>query len=87
MSRTRKLLLAARAGRQIRYDDLIALTEAFGFVRSMARKRGSHDCKYSYPGWDGLLLFQQGSGGQAMKYQVRQLLKAVDKLDLHLDRE
>lgn len=87
MSRIAKLFLAAREGRMTRFSDLIILTEALGFVRSKAPKRGSHHFKYTYPGWNGLLNFQILPGGQLKQYQVRQLLKAVDSLNLTIDPE
>ena len=87
VSRIEKLLLAAREGRLTRFSDLIVLTEALGFVRSPAKKRGSHHFKYSYPGWNGILLYQPQPGGQAAGYQVRQLVRAIDELALSIERE
>lgn len=87
MSRIEKLLLAAREGRLTRFSDLIVLTEALGFVRSRAKKRGSHHIKYSYSHWRGTLMYQAQPGGQAAEYQVRQLVRAVDQLGLKIERE
>jgi hypothetical protein len=87
VSRIEKLLLAAREGRMTNFSDLIILTEALGFVRSTAPKRGSHHFKYTYPGWNGFLNYQILPGGQVKKYQVRQLMKAVESLNLTIDPE
>jgi hypothetical protein len=77
-----QLLEAACDGRLTRYSDLISLTESLGFIRSTNRTRGSHHCKFTYPGWRGLLLYQPQPGGKAKPYQVRQLLKAMEEIGI-----
>lgn len=82
MAGNAELLEAARDGRLTRYRDLIKLTESLGFIRSGNRKRGSHHCKFTYPGWRGLLLYQPQRGGEAKPYQVRQLLRAMEEIGI-----
>jgi hypothetical protein len=58
--------------------------ECFGF--QFARQRGTSHRLYKYPGWVGLLNFQNVNG-QAKDYQVKQLLDTVEELHLVLDAD
>jgi hypothetical protein len=51
-----------------------------------ARQRGTSHRIYKYPGWVGLLNFQNVNG-EAKDYQVKQLLEAVEELSLALDSD
>ena len=60
----------------LRFAELCALAECFGFVA--ARQSSSH-CVYKYPGRLQLMNFQS-VGGRAKEYQVNQLLSAIEDL-------
>jgi hypothetical protein len=80
----RKTLRLIRAGnRNIGFQDLCRLAEAFGFVHD--RTSGSHHI-YNHPHLPGLLNLQP-EGGQAKPYQVRQLMKLIEKYGLKLASE
>jgi len=78
-------LALARAGsRNIRFRDALAMAEAFGF--RLARVRGSHHI-LAHPGVRELLNLQEVDG-KAKPYQLRQLLRLVERYNLILrDRE
>jgi predicted RNA binding protein YcfA (HicA-like mRNA interferase family) len=67
--------------RNIRFDDMISLTKAFGFRES--RISGSHHI-LNHPDIPELVNLQEVDG-QAKPYQVRQFLKLVEKYDLNLE--
>ena len=73
-----KKLLASPAN--ARFDDVRRLAEAFGF--RLARVTGSHHL-FIHSGIVELLNLQE-VGGQAKAYQVRQLLRLVEKYNLRL---
>ena len=78
----RKLLKKALAGaNNLRFAELTALAEGFGF--RLARVSGSHHI-FSRPGIPELLNLQT-VGGQAKPYQVRQMLRLVERYNLNLD--
>jgi predicted RNA binding protein YcfA (HicA-like mRNA interferase family) len=77
----RKLLQRILSGsKNIRFDDMIRLVEAFGFY--LSRVRGSHHI-FSHPDIPELVNLQNVSG-QAKPYQIRQFLKLVEKYNLQL---
>lgn len=77
----KKLLARALSGtRNLRFRDLIALVEEFGF--HLARANGSHHV-FVHPRLPELVNLQE-VGGKAKPYQVRQFLKIVEKHDLKL---
>lgn len=77
----RKLLRRAIDGpANLRFEELTALVEAFGF--RLSRQRGSHHI-YTSPGISELVNLQNASG-KAKPYQVRQFLKLVERYDLRL---
>jgi predicted RNA binding protein YcfA (HicA-like mRNA interferase family) len=66
--------------KSIRFDDMVSLAKAFGFVHD--RTRGSHFI-FNHPVVAELLNLQ-AVGGQVKPYQVRQFLKLVEEYDLKL---
>lgn len=84
MSRTPKLLAKAIArNRNLRFEELTRLAEAFGFRE--IRISGSHHI-YSHADVPGLLNLQDAHG-QAKPYQVRQFLKLVEMYNFELGEE
>jgi predicted RNA binding protein YcfA (HicA-like mRNA interferase family) len=80
----RKLLNKALSGStSIRFGEIVALANAFGFHES--RVRGSHHI-FVHPQVTELLNLQS-VGGRAKPYQVRQLLKLVERYNLMLGDE
>lgn len=78
MSRWPKLLAAARRRPQsVRLADAIALAEHFGFTR---RAGGKHAHILKRPGFIQVLNFQDEGSGLAKRYQVVQLLNAIEEL-------
>jgi predicted RNA binding protein YcfA (HicA-like mRNA interferase family) len=77
----RKLLQKALASpANIRFGDMIALVEAFGF--RLSRTSGSH---HVYVHRDvNELVNLQNVAGQAKPYQVRQFLRLVERYNLTL---
>ena len=77
-----KLLKKILAGsKNIRFDEMVALINAFGF--ELARVSGSHHI-FIHPAVDELVNLQNVSG-QAKPYQVRQFLKLVERYNLRLE--
>jgi predicted RNA binding protein YcfA (HicA-like mRNA interferase family) len=80
----RKLLQRILAGsKNIRFDDMVTLIEAFGF--RLSRVSGSHHI-FVHPDVPELVNLQEVSG-EAKPYQVRQFLKLVERYDLRLEGE
>lgn len=81
----RKTLARILAGsRNVRFEDVVRLTGAFGF--SLARKSGSHHI-FVHPSLPELVNLQDVSG-EAKPYQIRQLLNLVERYGLQLpDRD
>ncbi len=78
----RKVLEKILGGsRNVRFDDLRGLVEAFGFT--MTRVSGSHHI-FTHPDVPELVNLQE-IGGQAKPYQVRQFLKLVEEYNLTLE--
>lgn len=77
----RKLLAEAlRSPQGLRFTEACQLAEAFGFRRN--RIKGSHTI-FSRPGVREIINLQN-CGGKAKAYQVRQMLKLVEELQLSL---
>jgi predicted RNA binding protein YcfA (HicA-like mRNA interferase family) len=74
--------LVRRGSYNLSVDDLVRLANAFGFVQ--ARTSGSHRI-FSHPDLPGMLNLQP-DGHQAKPYQVRRLVKLVEKYGLILPR-
>ena len=82
MNRRRLLRrLASGAVRNVAFADIVDLTTAFGFV--LIRVRGSHHI-FSHPDVPHLLNLQE-VGGQAKPYQIRQLLRLVERYNLRME--
>jgi predicted RNA binding protein YcfA (HicA-like mRNA interferase family) len=81
----RKLLarLAAGAVQNVAFGDLEDLAKGFGFV--LARQAGSHRI-YKHSVLTEFLNLQD-VGGTAKPYQIRQMLRLVERYDLRLEDE
>ena len=80
----RKLLEKALASpRNLHFDEMVALAEAFGF--RLSRRRGSYHI-FTHPEIRELVNLQE-EGGQAKPYQVRQFLKIIERYNLMLEEE
>jgi predicted RNA binding protein YcfA (HicA-like mRNA interferase family) len=79
--RPTKLLRRIAAGdyANIRFTELTRLVEACGF--ELVRVSGSHHL-FAHPKVPSLLNLQQ-VGGTAKPYQVRQVLRLLERYDLH----
>ncbi len=67
--------------RNVAFSDMVDLVEGFGF--RLARVSGSHHI-FRHSVTDAKLNLQP-YGGQAKPYQIRQLLRLVEKLNLTLE--
>jgi predicted RNA binding protein YcfA (HicA-like mRNA interferase family) len=67
--------------KNIRFSDMIALVEAFGF--HLSRVSGSHHI-FAHPNVKELVNLQEVDG-KAKPYQIRQFLKLVERYNLRLD--
>lgn len=77
----RKLLQKLFAGsKNIRFNELTAIVEAFGF--ELARVNGSHPI-YQHPDIPEMVNLQD-VGGKAVAYQIRQVLKLIERQNLRL---
>jgi len=84
MSRKRKLLEKILAGsKNIQFDELVTLVEAFGF--SLSRINGSHHI-FTHPDISELVNLQNRQG-KAVPYQVRQFVILIEKYALTLEDE
>ncbi len=82
--RGRRLLQKLLSGsRNIRFAEAIACAEAFGF--RLSRINGSHHI-YVHANVSELLNFQNVSG-QAKPYQVKQLLRLIERYNLQMEDE
>lgn len=77
----RKLLRRILAGsRNVRFDDMVGLVEAFGFRE--LRVSGSHHI-FGHPEVEEIVNLQE-VGGQAKPYQIRQFLELAEAHNLTL---
>jgi predicted RNA binding protein YcfA (HicA-like mRNA interferase family) len=67
--------------RNVRFDDLVRLAEAFGF--ELKRIAGSHHIPV-HPAMAELLNLQPGPDGKATPYQIKQLVTLVERRGLKL---
>ena len=67
--------LGAGHFKNVRFSDMTHLVEALGFV--LVRTRGSHYL-YSHPGMAELVKLQEVKG-EAKAYQIRQVLRLVER--------
>ncbi|HEY4722105.1 MAG TPA: type II toxin-antitoxin system HicA family toxin, partial [Anaerolineae bacterium] len=76
----RKLLKKILSGsKNVRFDKMVALAEAFGF--HLARVSGSHHI-FIHPGVRELVNLQNVNG-QAKPYQIRQFLRLIERYNLN----
>ena len=78
--KSQKLLLRAIQGRSLRFQEIVLLATAMGFV--LSRVVGSHHI-FIHPDVPELLNIQNADG-EAKPYQVRQFLNLVERYNLHL---
>lgn len=77
----RKLLTKLLSGaRNVRFGDMVALVEGFGF--RLSRVSGSHHI-FVHPQVSELLNLQE-VGGQVKPYQIQQFLRLVERYNLRL---
>jgi len=81
VNKRRILLKALAKSRNIRFDEMVALVEGFGF--HLSRTSGSHHI-FVHPEVSELVNLQIVDG-KAKPYQIRQFLKLVEKYDLRLE--
>lgn len=82
--KVRQILQRALAGsKNIRFDEMVRLAEAFGF--RLARTSGSHHI-FTHPRIRELVNLQNVKG-QAKPYQIRQFLRLVERYDLRFSEE
>jgi hypothetical protein len=83
MTRKQKLLRKILGGTQnIAFNDMVTLSEAFGF--RLSRISGSHHL-FEHPSVPEPLNLQN-KNGQAKSYQVRQFLQLIEQYNLTLDK-
>lgn len=83
MSKCEKLLEKARSSpNNLRFEDLLRLAECYGWV--FERQSGSHVVyvNESLAGRVGFMMNFQDRKGQAKPPQVRQLLDAIEELEI-----
>jgi len=80
MNKKKLLEKALRGSRNISFNEIIALVEAFGF--RLMRVNGSHHI-FVHPQVKELVNLQEVNG-KAKPYQVNQFLKLVELYDLEL---
>ncbi|MGF2038661.1 MAG: type II toxin-antitoxin system HicA family toxin [Nostoc sp. CmiVER01] len=84
MSKKRKLLeKVLSSSKNIQFNELVTLVKAFGF--SLSRVNGSHHI-FTNPDIPELVNLQNRKG-EAVPYQVRQLLILIEKYTLTLEDE
>ena len=81
MNETKLLAKAARDPASCRFTEIQRLAEAHGF--HLSRVTGSHHI-YAHPGIPELVNLQRVKG-MAKTYQVRQLLRLVERYNLELE--
>jgi len=82
MSSKEKLLQKILSGsRNIRFGDMVALVNAFGF--RLSRTKGSHHI-FTHPGIPELVNLQEVHG-QAKPYQIKQFLNLIERYNLKLE--
>jgi len=82
--RRRRLLQKLLSGsKNIRFAEVVAVTEAFGF--RLSRISGSHHI-YVHADVPELVSLQNVNG-QAKPYQVKQLLRLIERYNLQMEEE
>ncbi len=84
MTKKQKLLRKVLSGsKNIRFNEIVALVEAFGF--RLSRVKGSHHI-FVHPQVRELVNLQS-VGGKAKPYQIRQFLRLVERYNLTMGDE
>jgi predicted RNA binding protein YcfA (HicA-like mRNA interferase family) len=83
MNKRRLLKKALTAPKSFRFNDFEMLVQSFGFKES--RIRGSHHI-FTHPSIPDLVNIQEVDG-EAKPYQIRQLMKLVERYDLRMEDE
>jgi predicted RNA binding protein YcfA (HicA-like mRNA interferase family) len=83
MNKRKLLQKALNRPRNMRFEDMITLVQAFGFCRS--RSSGSHYI-FTHPDVKELVNLQEVDGN-AKPYQIQQFLRLVEKYDLELEAD
>ena len=81
MNKRRLLQKILGGSKNIAFNYIIALVEAFGF--RLARINGSHHI-FTHPEIKELVNLQN-VGGQAKPYQIKQFLRLVERYDLRME--
>jgi len=82
MSSKEKLLQKILSGsRNVRFGDMVALVNAFGF--RLSRTKGSHHI-FTHPGIPELVNLQEVHG-QAKPYQIKQFLNLIERYNLEME--
>jgi len=81
MDRKKALRKILSGSKNIRFKEAIGVAEAFGF--KLDRVSGSHHI-FVHPGVPDLLNLQNAKG-RAKPYQLKQLLKIIEKHNLHME--
>ncbi len=81
MNKRRLLQKILGGSKNIAFNDMIALVEAFGF--RLSRINGSHHI-FTHPEINELVNLQN-VGGQAKPYQIKQFLRLVERYDLRME--
>lgn len=71
------------SSKNVRFNDMVALVESFGF--RLSRVSGSHHI-FAHPNVSKLVNLQNVSG-KAKPYQVRQFFQIVERFNLQLEDE
>ena len=69
--------------KNIRFEEMVALVESFGF--RLSRIKGSHRI-FVHDGIIELVNLQEVDG-EAKPYQIKQFLRLVEKYNLHMENE
>jgi hypothetical protein len=83
MKKYKLLEKALTSPRNIRFNDMVSLVEAFGF--HLSRVKGSHHI-FAHPEIPELVNLQEVQG-YAKPYQIHQFLQLVERYDLKLGDE
>ncbi len=81
MNKKRLLQKVLSGSKNIKFNELVGLLEAMGFVR--IRVNGSHQV-FKHPNVAELVNIQSAHG-EAKPYQVRQVVELIEAYDLSLD--
>lgn len=83
MNKRKLLQKALTRPKNMRFDEMVTLVEAFGFHQS--RSSGSHHI-FTHPQVRELVNLQEVDG-KAKSYQIQQFLRLVEKYNLELETE